>query len=148
MMTKAEQLSLEDGALVKYRGKFWNISHWINENQIVIYTTRPPGQHRTVALSDRMLSLATQADLLAARLTGDLVGLMNFNVCSFRGHSAVAPLAGILVRGKDDPALLFLSERSHPATTALQALGRRRAHLLVDWRSGCLASRQPGAPVK
>ena len=102
MMTKEEQLILEDGQPVKYRGKLWTISHWINEDQIVIYTTRPPGQHRTVALSDPMVSRATQAELLAARLMGDLGALMSFKVCSFPGHSAGAAPAGISARGRAD----------------------------------------------
>jgi len=99
MLSNEEQLILEDGQPVKYRGKIWTISHWVNEVQIVIFTTRSPGQHRTVALSDPMLSIATQAELMAARLTGDLGALMSFNVCSFPGHNGRAAPAGISILG-------------------------------------------------
>ncbi len=70
---------------MKYRGMLWSILNWLNEDQIVVYTTRPPGQHRTITLTDRMLSLPTQAELLAARLAGE-----NPKVVSERlGHSSV-----------------------------------------------------------
>lgn len=72
MLSNEEKRSLGDGSTVRYRGMLWSILNWLNEDQIVIYTTRPPGSHRTITLTDRMLSLLTQAELLAARLSGSL----------------------------------------------------------------------------
>lgn len=94
MLSNEGQRSLEDASTVKYCGTLWSILNWLNEDQIVIYTTRAPGQHRTIRLTDRMLSLPTQAELLAARLTGFLSG----------DTSAIAGRAGILAPSRGDSA--------------------------------------------
>ena len=70
MLAKKEQRSLEEGSIVKYGGVLATVSHFINENQVVIYTVQSCSPMKTVELTDRLLTLPEPAERLAHRLLG------------------------------------------------------------------------------
>ena len=68
MLTRKEQDSLNEGSLIKYVGELGEIYRYINNDQIVIHRRTRSNGSITVWLTDVLLTIPTDAELLAHRL--------------------------------------------------------------------------------
>lgn len=91
MLTLEEQQALEDGSLFKYGDELVSVYGLPNEAQVTIVLPGPRGGPRTISRSDRLLSMPSDVDLLAHRLSGgEFFGFVQRHVTSVPRKSSYA----------------------------------------------------------